>query len=244
MIQAESAVDLAIYARGLTKSYDNHMALSNLNLTINWGSFTVVFGPNGSGKSTLIKILSTVANPTSGDLFIGGFDVKGDKSVIRKNLGVVMHNTLIYGDLTVAENLRFYGKMFGVTDLEETIESVASSVDIEAHLGKRIRLLSHGTQKKVSIARAILHDPAILLLDEPETGLDQKTLDNFPEIVQIGPRGKRTVLMTTHNLDRGISMGDQIRILSRGRISYEQEKKDMDIDSFKDIYMSHTEQSI
>ena len=153
-----------------------------------------------------------------------------------------MHNPLIYGDLTVAENLRFYGKMFGLTDLEKRLESVASSVGIEPHLGKRVRLLSHGTQKKISIARAILHDPPILLLDEPETGLDQKTLDNFLEIVQIGPRGKRTVLMTTHNLDKGISMADQIKILSKGKISYQQEKKNIDIDSFKDIYMSHTEQ--
>lgn len=243
MIQTEGTIDLAIYAKGLSKSYGNHMALNNLDLSISWGSFTVVFGPNGSGKSTLIKILSTIANPTSGDLFVGGFDIRGNKSFIRKNIGVVMHNPILYGDLTVVENLRFYGKMFGVIDLEKTLESVASSVDVETHLGEKVRLLSHGTKKKVSIARAILHDPAILLLDEPETGLDQKTLDHFPEIVQIGPRGKRTVLMTTHNLDKGISMGDQIRILSKGKISYQQDKRNIDTDSFKDIYRSLTEPS-
>ena len=88
MIQTEGTIDLAIYAKGLSKSYGNHMALNNLDLSISWGSFTVVFGPNGSGKSTLIKILSTIANPTSGDLFVGGFDIRGNKSFIRKNIGV------------------------------------------------------------------------------------------------------------------------------------------------------------
>ncbi len=213
--------------------------LHKLDLRVAWGEFLVLFGANGSGKTTLIRTLATLARSDGGRVQIGGRDPNRDGPLVRRLIGVVTHQPLLYGDLTGAENLRFYGRMFRLPDPEERIQSVARQMGVLGLLHRRVRTLSHGMQKRLSLARAVLHDPPILLLDEPETGLDQEALGYLDALLTGEGGTQRTVLMTTHNLDRGLSVGDRVAILAKGRIVYEEVRGNLDIAGFRGAFASY-----
>ena len=236
MSNTDKNARFAIEARGLYKSFGSNLVLNELDLSVSWGSLTVLFGANGSGKSTLIKNLATISTPTSGKVLIAGLDIKKEKAQIRSNIGVITHELLLYSELTAYQNLLFYGKLFGLSDIEQRIHWVTNITGTQTYLGKQIKHMSHGMQKRVSIARAILHDPAILFLDEPETGLDQEAVDGLHEMIGLGLKGRRTILMTTHSLDTGFSMADTITVLSGGKISYNKKKIDIDRNVFEKEY--------
>ena len=241
MAEADGYGPHAIHVKGLTKSYGPQAVLRSLDLSLPWGDFLTVFGPNGSGKTTLIKVLATMSRPDQGDVTVAGYDLRKEATAIRRNIGVVTHQPLLYGDLTARENLRFHGRMFGLTGLDERIERAADLVGLRPHLSRRVSVLSHGLQKRASLARAILHDPPILLLDEPETGLDQEALAMLSEMVAAGDRGRRTVLMATHSLERGLALGNHVAILTGGRIAYQSERALVDEEMFRGTYGSFTQ---
>ncbi len=230
----------AIRVREATKSYGAVPVLHRLDLEVGWGERLVLFGVNGSGKTTLVKILATLARPNSGRIEIAGLDVRRQGAQARRSIGVVTHQTLLYDDLTAYENLRFYGRMFRVADLEQRIRQVADLTGIAHRLQARTRTLSHGMQKRLSLARALLHDPPILIMDEPETGLDQEALEMLEGVVQ---NEAKAVLMTTHNLDRGLNLASRVAILAKGRIAYEAAREGLDANEFRRIFDSYRENS-
>ncbi|MQF97983.1 MAG: ABC transporter ATP-binding protein [SAR202 cluster bacterium] len=238
MSNTNNNVGFAIEAKRLRKSFGSNLVLNELDMSVDWGSFTVIFGSNGSGKSTLVNNLATISTPTSGEIYVAGFDIKKEKALIRKNIGVVTHELLLYSDLTAYENLFFYGKMFNLPDIEHKIELTAEITGAKDYLRKKIKHMSHGMQKRIAIGRAILHDPPILFLDEPESGLDQEALERLYEMIRSGQNGKRTILMTTHNIDRGLEMGDRVTVLSKGKISYDKKRVDINRDVFEGDYIS------
>ena len=236
MVEADGNASLAIEVRGLTKTYGPQVVLRDLDLDLAWGDFLIVFGPNGSGKTTLIKVLATISRPTRGEVRVAGFDLKGNPAAIRRNIGLVTHQPMLYGDLTTLENLKFQGRMFALTNLEERIEKAAELMGVSSYLGRKVSVLSHGMQKRLSLARAVLHDPPILLLDEPETGLDQEALEMLGQMMEAGERGRRTVLMATHSLERGLALGNRVAILAGGRIAYHEDRALVDEAMFKGTY--------
>ena len=221
------------------KSYGEGPVLQDVSLTVQQGEFLVIFGANGAGKTTLLKILSTQARPDSGEVWVGGVERGQDAGAIRRIVGVVAHQNLLYDDLTPHENLQFFGRMYGIKRLKERIATVLSLVGLEGRAHQRVRTLSHGMQKRVALARSVLHDPAILLLDEPESGLDLEALEMLRGLLTVGERGRRTVIMTTHNLEQGLAMGDRVAILSGGRIVYEGDRRDLDEAGFRGTYMQY-----
>jgi heme exporter protein A len=165
-----------------------------------------------------------------------GFDLADESVDIRRRMGLVSHQTLLYGELTPDENLRFYGRMYDVPDLEDRIGAMLRQVGLEGRRHDPVRTFSRGMQQRLAIARAILHQPSVLLLDEPDTGLDQQAAEMLHELLAtVGTEG-RTVLMTTHNLERGLSMGDRVAILAGGRVAYEADKSTLDVEGFREIY--------
>ncbi len=225
-----------IEIRGLVKSFGHKAILKGMDLEVADGQFLTLVGPNGAGKTTLIRILATLSKATSGTVLVDGFDL-GDESIdIRRRMGLVSHQTLLYDDLTPDENLRFYGRMYDVLDLEDRIEVVLQQVGLEGRRHDPVRTFSRGMQQRLAIARAILHKPSILLLDEPDTGLDQHAAEMLHELLATVGTGDRTVLMTTHNLERGLSMGDRVAILAEGRIAYGADKNTLDVKSFREVY--------
>jgi len=232
-----------IEVRGLVKSFGSKVALEDVDLDVAEGEFLTLVGPNGAGKTTLIRILATLTRPTEGSVRMAGCDLGRRGSEVRRRIGLASHQTLLYGDLSAEENLRFYGRMYDVPDLEGRITALLQRVDLEHRRHDLVRTFSRGMQQRLSLARALLHDPAILLLDEPYTGLDQQAVEILREVlVSLGGRS-RTVLMTTHNLERGLELCDRVAILVNGRLVHQADKSDLDIASFAQVYRRHLDVS-
>ena len=230
----------AIQVTGLTKSYGPRPALRGLDLTLGWGESLTLFGPNGSGKSTLIKVLATLASPTAGQIRVAGLDPRHEAGRLRRLIGVVTHEPLLYEELTGEENLRFHGRMFRVQGLEARIADLAQELALERLLPLRVRTLSHGMRRRISLARALLHEPPLLLLDEPETGLDQEALGLLDGLLTRHRAAGGSLLMTTHNIEGGVSIGDRVAILRAGRIAYQGAADGLGQGGLRDLYAQVT----
>ena len=211
----------AIEVRGLGKSFGRSYALRDLDLEVGWGEVLTVIGPNGSGKTTLIKILATLARPDSGHVQVAGLDVSTSGQSVRRNIGVVTHEPLLYDHLTGRENLALFARLFGLDSVDDRVERTASLVGMESRTDQRVGMLSHGMRKRLGIARALLHDPLVLLMDEPESGLDQEALGLLEKVVRDRSTPFQAVVMTTHNLEAGAALCDRLAIMADGRIRYE-----------------------
>jgi len=226
----------AIEAAELTKKFGHLYALREISFSQEAGKFTTIFGPNGAGKTTLIRIISTIAKATEGEVKILGLDIAKEAEKVRKHIGVIGHQTFLYEDLTAEENLRFYGKLYSVPDLNERIGSSLSEVGLAQRSKDHVRGFSRGMQQRLAIARAMLHDPDILLLDEPYTGLDQHATQILTQWLKKLREQKRTTLMVTHNIERGLELADRVFILIRGKIAFDQPKQKINDGDFKDTY--------
>jgi len=226
----------SVEVRGLVKSFGGKVALDGVDLDVGEGEFLTLVGPNGAGKTTLIRILATLTRPTRGSVRVAGYDLAREGAEARRHIGLASHQTLLYGDLSAEENLRFYGRMYEVPELEERITALLQRVGLDHRRHDPVRTFSRGMQQRLSIARALLHDPAILLLDEPYTGLDQQAAEVLREVLAALLGRARTVLMTTHNLERGLELCDRAAILVNGRIVHQADKSDLDVASFREAY--------
>lgn len=235
---------LAIKVQGLTKSFGTRQALRGIDLEIESGKSVVVFGPNGAGKTTLIRILATIMNPSSGTLLVDGLDLKSNAEEIRRKIGIVTHQTLLYNNLTAYENMEFYGRMFDVPELKKRIQELVSLVGMTARLHDRVGTLSRGMQQRISIARALLHKPTLLFMDEPETGLDQEAIPLIWDPMPDETGRKRTIILTTHNMERGFELGEQLLILDKGKVVYECVRGALDLAGLKETYRNCTGTSI
>jgi len=225
-----------IEARGLVKSYGEQPALRGIDLSLGRGQTLVCFGPNGAGKTTLLKILATLMKPSAGSVRLGGLDSRKDPVKIRRMVSLVGHQTFLYDDLTVDENLRFYGRMYAVPELERRIGEVADRMGLKSRRRDRVGTLSHGLQRRAALARACLHDPAFFCLDEPETGLDPGAAGIVGEWLAGIKEAGRTVVMVTHDLARGLELGDSIIVLHRGEICFQSPREAIKAADFPGIY--------
>ena len=183
MTDVVEQMGLAIEIKGLRKAYGRTPVLRDLDLDVLWGDVLVIVGPNGSGKTTLIKVLATLTKPDGGAVSIAGADTARMGQRVRRMIGVVAHDPLLYDDLTGYENLIFTGRMFGIDRIDDRIASVSERLGVTTQLHLKTGTLSHGLRKRLGIARALLHDPRILLMDEPESGLDQEALALLDTII-------------------------------------------------------------
>ena len=232
--------DCAVKVEGVTKSFSNQLALRGIDLEVRRGESVVLFGPNGAGKTTLIKVLATIMNPSSGRVLIDGLSLKNNAEEMRRRIGVVTHETFLYNNLTAYENLEFYSRMYDVPKRKERIQEVVAMVGMTSRLHDRVGTLSRGMQQRISIARSLLHRPTIMLLDEPETGLDQETISMLWKALATEGERKRTVILTTHNLERGLELGERLLILDKGRIVYQGSSQDLDLLGLKEVYQRST----
>ncbi len=229
-----------IEVQGLTKSFGNHLALRGIDLEVKQGESVVILGPNGAGKTTLIKVLATIMNPSSGRVLVDGLNLKNNAESIRRKIGVVTHQTFLYSNLTAYENLEFYSRMYDVPGVKERIHEVVAMVGMTSRLDDRVGTLSRGMQQRLSIARSLLHKPAIMLLDEPEMGLDQQAVSMLWETLPTEGGEKRTIILTTHNLERGLELGERLLILDNGKIVYEGSRQVLDLAGLKEAYQHST----
>ena len=208
-----------ITVKKLVKRFGLKTVLRGVDFEVQPGEFVALLGPNGAGKTTFLRILASLSRPTLGEVNIAGYRLPDQAAQVRARLGVVSHLPLLYGDLTAEENLRFYGRMYGLTNLEQRITEVLEMVGLETRRRDLVRTFSRGMQQRLAIGRAVLHDPDVVLFDEPYTGLDQDASSMLDEVLKTVAAKGRTVVMTSHDLARAEDLATRFDILSRGVIA-------------------------
>jgi heme exporter protein A len=209
---------MRLRASQLTKDFGHRTIVKNATLSVLPGEVVTIFGPNGAGKTTLIKILATLLKPTSGKLEIQGTDAISDSSDVRRALGVVIHESLAYPSFSPYENLKFFGQMYGIKQLEHRAKTLLTEVGLQRFLHEPLRIFSRGMTQRFMIARALLHAPSVLLLDEPFSGLDasarQFVLDRIAREQQKGTG----IVITTHNTELGYLVGTRFLFMINGEL--------------------------
>ncbi|MDZ7266848.1 MAG: heme ABC exporter ATP-binding protein CcmA [candidate division KSB1 bacterium] len=231
-----SAPPPALAITNLTKSYGSFHALRGISLQVAAGECVSIFGPNGAGKSTLLRILAEITRPTSGEIFIHGQPLRDRPLSARRQLGVIGHQTFLYDDLTAAENLQFFARLYDVPARHDRVRAVLAEVGLDKRAHDRVRAFSRGMQQRLAIARAMVHDPGILFLDEPYTGLDQHAAGMLTQWLQKLRSARRTILLVTHDLQQGLAMADRAVIFLRGRLVWEGATAGVEPQAFQKLY--------
>ncbi|MCL2140948.1 MAG: ABC transporter ATP-binding protein [Dehalococcoidia bacterium] len=235
-----SAAEYAVETFDLAKSFGSYRALRGVNLQVQQGLALAILGPNGAGKTTLIKLLSGIMRPSKGRIMIDGLDSRENSLEVRERLGLVAHQSYLYSNLSAEENLDFYARMYGVPNRQNRVSDVLKLVGLDMRRHDRFSTFSRGMQQRLSLARALLHEPSLLLLDEPETGLDQQGLDAIWSILK-SEGEKRTIIFSSHNFERALSMCDGVVILAHGRIVFQERACNLDMQSLRHKYLEYTQ---
>jgi len=202
----------------LVKRFGTKTVLNGLDLEVRKGEFVALLGPNGAGKTTFLRVLASLSHPSLGEVRVAGHPLPQQAAAVRARLGVVSHMPLLYGDLTAEENLRFYGRLYGIPRLAERIDEVLGMIGLDSRRRDLVRTFSRGMQQRLAIGRAVLHDPDVMLFDEPHTGLDQDASAMLDTVLRSVAALGRTVLMTSHDLVRAEALASRFDVLSRGVI--------------------------
>jgi len=227
---------MMITVRKLVKRFGLKPVLRGMDFSVEPGEFVALLGPNGAGKTTFLRILSSLSRPTLGSVSIAGYSLPGQAAAVRRRLGVVSHLPLLYGDLTAEENLRFYALMYNVAHAEKRISAVLDMVGLSSRRRDLVRTFSRGMQQRLAIGRAVLHDPEVMLFDEPHTGLDQDACQMLDTVLrEVAARG-RTVVMTSHDLTRVADLASRFDVLSRGVITASVQRSQMDPNNLLAFY--------
>lgn len=225
----------AIEVDGLVKAFGTRRALDGVTFALPEGAFCSVFGPNGAGKTTLLRVLATLARPSGGTVCVAGVDLREHADEARARIGVVSHVPMLYPDLTAEENLVFYAGLYGVADPRARARGLLDAVGLSTRRLDPVRAFSRGMTQRAAIARALVHDPEVVLLDEPYSGLDPHAIDVFDGLIAEQREG-RTFVMVSHDLDKGLSLATHALVLARGRIVSFEARGELDYDGFSRLY--------
>jgi len=225
-----------IEVRDLIKRFGSKTVLRELNFQAGKCEFVALMGPNGSGKTTFLRILACISKPAAGFVRIAGLKLPQQAISIRHRIGFVSHQPLLYGDLTALENLRFYARIYSVSEPRKRIAFILNLVGLELRQHDLVRTYSRGMQQRLAIGRAFLHDPEVMLFDEPYTGLDQEACEMLDGVLrQVAGLG-RTVVLTSHDLTRTVDLANRFDVLSGGRITASIAKKDLPPEGLLEFY--------
>ncbi|HEX6749835.1 MAG TPA: heme ABC exporter ATP-binding protein CcmA [Longimicrobium sp.] len=225
----------ALEARGVEKWFGPLPAVRGVDFTLARGEFLTVFGPNGAGKTTLLRMLCGAVKPTRGAVLVAGRDVaKSDAA--RRRIGLLSHQTFLYPGLTAAENLDFYGRLYGLEQRREGVDAALESVGLRARRDDRVRTFSRGMQQRLALARTLLHEPEVVLLDEPYTGLDPHAAAMLRDVLDRLKDGHRTVVLVTHNLSQGLEQADRVVVQVGGRWVSDEPRAAVDAAAFERLY--------
>lgn len=218
-----------IASQGLSKSFGALQALAQVDFSIEQGRWVALLGANGAGKTTLNRILAGLARPTSGRAQVAGVWLHEQPDKLRERIGVVSHHTLLYGELSALENLNFYAAMYGVAQARDRIEQLLQQVGLWPRRHDAVRTFSRGMQQRLALSRAMLHQPSVLLLDEPFTGLDINATRLLTDFVRHAITDHVTVLMTTHDVEYALAHSRQVLVLRQGKLVMNQPAGDITV---------------
>ncbi|HVQ63518.1 MAG TPA: heme ABC exporter ATP-binding protein CcmA [Terriglobia bacterium] len=230
---------LALDSKEIEKKFGYSFAVRKVTLRVRRGEFVVLFGSNGAGKTTFLKMAAGLMRPTRGSLSIEGFDIGKQADEARRRIGFLSHNTFVYKDLSPLENLKFFCRLYGVPDSEDRLIDLLDRVGLRGRASEPVRAFSRGLQQRVGIARALLHDPSVILLDEPYTGLDAKAAQTLNGMLDEALAAGKTIVLTTHDLDQGLRAATRALILDRGNVVYDGSAKDAAV---REAYLRYIQQ--
>lgn len=221
MPPAATRADQSLELTNVSKFFGDLTALKDVCFQVTPGESVLLFGPNGAGKTTLLRTLAALSHPSEGHVRFGGANLYHDPQTAKAAIGFVSHATFLYGELTARENLRFTGKLFGLQSGEEKIERALGLFEVKDRGNEPVRQLSRGLQQRVSLARAFLHDPDYVLLDEPFTGLDARAMDNLQTILSRLPEQGKALVFSAHDFGRAAMIARRLVALERGSVRYD-----------------------
>jgi heme exporter protein A len=231
------ATTFALEAEDIRKTFGHFTALGGVTLNVGRGEFLTLFGRNGAGKTTFLKIAATLIRHTHGNLRIEGIDIREEPERARRHIGFLSHNTYLYRDLNPVENLRFFARLYAIRNPEDRIQSLLNRVGLERRANDPVRAFSRGLHQRLGIARVMLHDPSLILLDEPYTGLDANAVDTFNQMLDEAAAAGKTIILTTHDLEHGLRSSTRAAIIDRGKIVFTGSTKDRGIRDAYDSYI-------
>jgi len=229
--------DLALEVREVSRTFGARKALDKVDFELPKGAFLSIFGPNGAGKSTLLKILSTLTIPSKGKARVLGLDVIEDAVELRERIGFISHNPLLYPDLTAEENLEFFAELYCLDNPKERVRELLRAVELDHRRLDLVRTFSRGMTQRLSIARSLLHEPEVIFLDEPYSGLDPHAMDILDGLIA-SVRDQHTFVMVSHDLVKGLELCSHALILAKGKIVLMREKELIDEGEFSATYRS------
>jgi heme exporter protein A len=229
-----------IETRALTKSFGLKPVLRGLDLEVAAGECAALFGPNGAGKTTLLRILTTLSKPTAGLARVAGFTLPAQAEAARRHISLVAHQPLLYGDLTAEENLTFYARLYNLPNSEAQRLALLERVGLAARRRDLVRTFSRGMVQRLSLARALLNNPEVLLMDEPFTGLDPAGVTLLDDLLSELKACGCTVLLTLHDIPHGLALADRALILAHGKLLFEAQRGQVTAAQFAERYDSAT----
>jgi heme exporter protein A len=216
--------------------------VNGIGFSLAAGQLMTVFGPNGAGKTTLLRVLSGGLHPSEGEVRLRDRSLRTGDPEWHRRIGVLSHQSFLYGHLTLEENLRFFGRLFGLTDLGARIPERLQQVGLQDRATSLARTLSRGMRQRLALARTLLHDPEFVLLDEPYTGLDAHAASVLRGVLSSLKDGHRTVILVTHNISQGLELADRVAIQVRGRFVFLDDCAAVDPGSFEQFYRERVEE--
>ena len=231
----EAQTDLALEVRDLCRTFGARKALDRVSFELPKGAFLSIFGPNGAGKTTLLKVLSTLTNPSKGSAKVAGLDVVEDAVELREKIGFISHNPLLYPDLTAQENLEFFAELYCIDRPKERVRELLQAVELDHRRFDAVSGFSRGMTQRLSIARSLLHDPEVIFLDEPYSGLDPHAMDILDSLIA-SVRAEHTFVMISHDLQKGLELCSHALILAKGSVVMFEEREAIDPDAFAATY--------
>jgi len=228
-------------ASGLVREFGPLRAVDRIGFSLAAGQLMTVFGPNGAGKTTLLRVLSGGLRPSEGSVHLREKKLQAGDPEWHRRIGVLSHQSFLYGHLTLEENLRFFGRLFGLRDLNDRIPERLRQVGLEDRADSLARTLSRGMRQRLALARTLLHDPEFVLLDEPYTGLDAHAASVLRGVLASLKDGHRTVILVTHNISQGLELADRVAIQVRGRFVFLDDRTTVDAGTFEHFYRERVE---
>ncbi|MFH1615326.1 MAG: heme ABC exporter ATP-binding protein CcmA [Planctomycetota bacterium] len=231
--------DAAITVKSVCKAFGSKIVLDNVGFQVPEATAVCLCGPNGAGKSTLLQTIAGLLHPERGEIYICGQNVKSADRHLRKKLGVILHSTMIYSDLTVLENLLFFAALYGADDRTGRVDELLKQAGLFAYRCEKAARLSRGMAQRLTIARALVHRPSVLLADEPFTNLDAEACGYLTETLEDFTSRGGVLLMATHDIRLGLQCCDSVLVLDGGQLILDSRKCKIDIQQFSRDYLMY-----
>ena len=225
----------ALELDGVSKVFGERHAVDGLSLRLPQGAFLSIFGPNGAGKTTLLRMLATLSRPTHGTISLLGISLKDDPDIAREHIGLISHNSMLYADLSAEQNLLLTARLYGISNPAQRVDEMLEAVELSHRRLDVVRTFSRGMTQRLSIARALMHDPEVVFLDEPYSGLDPHAVEIFDQLLASVREG-RTFVMVSHDLRKGFDACTHALVMAKGRKVAFAPKGDIDYASFEQLY--------